>query len=399
MTVDNGYGLRGKRMQRIRKNNPKRRAAIAVITAMMGTVMLGFASLAVDVGMLYNVKAELQRTADSAAMAGAWEMLSQKYKGYSDDTAKSSARTQAIAFAARNHVYNTSPVLDGSSDVTIGYLSNPSILSQILDTGNAKFNTVSVWVHRDSTRNGPVDLFFGRIFGVDSSGVWAKASATFDEGTVTSWKVTSKTGNAGLLPLALHVDSWNQLISGTKTTGDNYRYDPATGNSVPGTDGINELNLYPGAGPTQLPPGNFGTVDLGSPNNSTADITRQILYGVNESDLSYFPNSELKLGPDGTVMINGDTGLSAGIKEELTLIKGLPRSIPIFDHVAGNGNNSMFRVVGFVPIRILNVTLTGEMNSKNVIIQPTLGYDPTATVDTTAAPTNHDYYTPVRLSR
>ncbi|MFN0135339.1 MAG: hypothetical protein ACKVS9_04385 [Phycisphaerae bacterium] len=68
-------------------------------------------------------------------------------------------------------------------------------------------------------------------------------------------------------------------------------------------------------------------------------------------------------------MLNGDTGLSAGIKDGLEAIKGQPRAIPLFDQVNGPGNNSYFRVVGFGGIRIMNVRLTGAMRSKQVIIQ------------------------------
>ena len=37
----------------------------------MLVVLIGFASLTIDVGYLYNVRAELQNTADAAALAGA----------------------------------------------------------------------------------------------------------------------------------------------------------------------------------------------------------------------------------------------------------------------------------------------------------------------------------------
>ena len=89
---------------------------------------------------------------------------------------------------------------------------------------------------------------------------------------------------------------------GTQTTGDSYSYNATTGVVADGTDGILELNLYPGGGAGQLPPGNFGTVDIGSPNNSTADLTRQILYGISEDDLAYFGGT-FELGVDGTIQI------------------------------------------------------------------------------------------------
>ena len=42
----------------------------------------------------------------------------------------------------------------------------------------------------------------------------------------------------------------------------------------------------------------------------------------------------------GKLYLNGDTGISAGVKDELASIKGQPRIIPIFSTVSGNGNNA-----------------------------------------------------------
>jgi hypothetical protein len=172
------------------------------------------------------------------------------------------------------------------------------------------------------------------------------------------------------------VDSWNDLLAGAVSTGDNYEYDESSGVSS-GSDNILELNLYPGAGVSQLPPGNFGTVDIGSSNNSTAVLSRQIRYGVTEADLA-FHGGELSLGSSGSFQLNGDTGLSAAIKSDLEAIIGEPRTILLFNTVTGNGNNSMYTIVGFAGIRVLNVKLTGSMSSKEVIIQPAYVVDDSA---------------------
>jgi len=68
--------------------------------------------------------------------------------------------------------------------------------------------------------------------------------------------------------------------------------------------------------------------------------------------------------------LNGDTGISAGIKDELFSIIGKKRIIPIYSSVAGNGNNAMYTIVRLEGIRILDVKLTGSKNEKRVIIQP-----------------------------
>ena len=49
----------------------RRRGVVVVQVAVLLTVLLGFVALTVDVGLMYNTKAELQAAADAAALAGA----------------------------------------------------------------------------------------------------------------------------------------------------------------------------------------------------------------------------------------------------------------------------------------------------------------------------------------
>jgi hypothetical protein len=138
-------------------------------------------------------------------------------------------------------------------------------------------------------------------------------------------------------------------------------------------------------------------VDIGSPNNSTSVISNQILYGLTESDLAYHGGS-LELGDDGILMLNGDTGLSAELKTPLTSIIGKPRAIPIFSSVAGNGENAMFTVVGFVGVRIMDVKLTGSMALKKVIIQPAYVLDDSVIVGESSGQSSF-VFKPVQLVR
>ena len=81
-------------------------------------------------------------------------------------------------------------------------------------------------------------------------------------------------------------------------------------------------------------------------------------------------DNAVKLDENGELELNGDTGISAGVKDELESIKGEPRIIPIFRTVTGPGNNAQYTIVCFAGVRILEVKLTGKMSSKRVIIQP-----------------------------
>jgi len=391
---------------RIRNKNSRRRAVSFALVGVSLVVLLGMASLTVDVGMLYRARAEAQASADAAAMAGAWRLLdNDKLKGTPNMTAEvASVRTAAAHIAALNAIINTPPSLsanssnDAGGDIVVGCLSDPDHdAGEALSTANPdQFNTVHVRVRRDAQHNSPIDLYFAGVFGRLTADISAEAYATFKDGVI-GYKVTDNTGNADLLPLALKVTAWNNLLTGSFTTGDNYAYDPVTGAVTAGHDGIKELNLYPGGGATQLPSGNFGTVDIGNPNNSTADLSRQIRYGVSADDLAYF-GGELELGSDGTLLLNGDTGLSAGIKDDLASVIGKPRAIPLFSTVAGPGNNAMFTIVGFAGIRILDVKLTGSMSSKKVIIQPAFIVDD-AVLTGPGSGSSYFVYQPVHLVR
>jgi hypothetical protein len=368
-------------------------------------MMLGMASMTVDIGMMYRARNEAQAAADAAAMAAAWRMMDQtRLRGGAYVTSvNTAARQAAMDYAARNPIINEPPTLDPNTgnattgDIVLGRLVNPNDGNESLNFSDpSRFNAVHVFLRRDEVRNGPIDLFFAAAFGHDTAEISASATAAFYDGVV-GWSVNDTTGNAGLLPFALHVNAWNNLLSGTFTTGDQYSYNAATGTVTSGADGIPELNLYPGGGVGQLPPGNFGTVDIGSPSNSTADLARQILYGINEDDLSYFGGT-LELGADGEIDLNGDTGLSAGIKDELEDIIGQPRVIPIFSSVSGSGNNAMYTVVGFVGIRIMYVKLTGSMSSKKVVIQPAYVLDDSAVVGENTGQSSF-VFKPVQLVR
>jgi len=349
----------------MKRRSHRRRGNIIVMTALLMVGLIGFLALAIDVGYLYSVRAELQRTADSAAIAAAWELIDKDgAAGQQNATALSSnARTKATLFASLNTVGSCSPGL-ASDDVVIGYMANPANPSEPMVTtpAGALPNAVQVRVQRTSAQNGQVPLFFAKALGDDQVALEAQATAALVSSFI-GFEAPADGSNLNILPFALDEDTWTGL---TTYGNDSWRYNPSTKTVTAGCDGIQEVNLYPqGTGC----PGNRGTVDLGSSNNSTADIARQILYGITESDLSFLGGS-LCFGDDGMLHLNGDTGISAGVKDELTSIIGKPRIIPIFRSVVGPGNNADYSIVKFVGVRIMDVKLTGSMSSKRVILQP-----------------------------
>ena len=368
------------------------------------TFIFGFAALSVDMGYIYSARAEMQAAADAAALAGTGTLLTdERLKGtYELETVFNSARGAAENYTAANHVLGQSLAIDWNSNnapdggIVVGYLADPTDRTSPLNFTNPfQFNTVQIRLRCDDTENNPITLGFANIFGISSADLFATATATAEDGIV-GFEIPPSGNNPQVLPFALHETAWANLLSqGVAEDNDNYAYDSDTGTVSEGSDWLPELNLYPGAGTGQLPPGNFGTVDIGSNNNSTADISRQILYGISAEDLAYF-GGELRLGPDGTLSLNGDTGLSAAVKDELEAIKGEPRAIPIFSQVTGPGNNSQYTITGFVGIRIVYVKLTGAMKKKCVVIQPAVLVDEGAIAD---SGNSYFVYRPITLCR
>jgi hypothetical protein len=363
----------------------------------MLVVFLAFVALAVDIGFIVVGHAELQNAADAAALAGASQLLDPALlKGTPNlstaiDNAMTNGRAQAQSFAQQNPCVGTALQLDGntdnalSGDICFGMLSNPSNQGQVLVptvSGVGPYpNSVQVIAHRDATRNGSLSLFFARVFGLANQGVEATATATY-EGQINGFKIQYPgTTTCKLLPFALDVNVWNQLVAGvgpddfTRSSG---------GTVTAGGDGIPECKLFPlsngnGTGDGSLPPGNFGTINIGASNNSTSTLERQILYGPNTSDLAYYPGGVLQLDPiTHTVVMNGDTGVSAAMKDDLAAIIGQPRILPIYSSVNGNGNNANYTIVAFVGVTILDVTLTGSLSSKHITIQPCYAIEPNA---------------------
>ena len=105
----------------------------------------------------------------------------------------------------------------------------------------------------------------------------------------------------------------------------------------------------------------------------------------------------LEFDENGELELNGDTGISAGVKDELASIIGQVRIIPIYTEVNGNGNNAMFTIVRFEGVRILDVKLTGKGSQKRVIIQPANVIARGSKIDYSGEHTSSHLYAPVML--
>ena len=148
-------------MRRKVHNNNARRGTVVVFTAVSLTVLIGFTALAIDVGYMYAVQADLQEAADAAALAGA-QLLP-------DDVA---AVTEAIDYADYN-LPGYGMVLD-PSDVEIG---NWDTVAKVFAVAGTPVNAVRVQTRRAEVNGNPLSMFFAGVLGVTQADVSATATA------------------------------------------------------------------------------------------------------------------------------------------------------------------------------------------------------------------------------
>ncbi|MDH3718338.1 MAG: pilus assembly protein TadG-related protein [Planctomycetota bacterium] len=393
-----------------------RRGNVLLMTAFLMVGLMGLLAFAVDLGVVCVARNQAQRAADAAALAAGWELVNDERIKGNNALVYQLMRDRAIWYAQDNEVINAGTVVlpnaenEPDGDVVIGQLTNPADWSETLNTANpAHFNAVTIRIHRSDARNSGIGMFFSRIFGRNTSNTGAEATAIFDD-SIDGFRVTEETGNSGLLPFVVHVDAWQDLIL-DGNGADQWSYSAQNGISG-AADGLHELVMFPGGGnggngpgngigtssgngTHQITPGNFGTVDIGSANNSTSHLQDLILYGPTLEDLAYH-GGQLALDPvTGTMELGGDTGMSVGMESAIGQVKGKGRTIFLYNAVTGTGNNTVFTIVGFVGVRIVDHRLTG--GNKHITVQPAYVTDATALHGTSGV----SYYVgqPIRLVR
>jgi Flp pilus assembly protein TadG len=350
-----------------------RRGATLVLFTLMLVVIIALMAFAVDVGYICLVRTELQRAADAGALAGANALYnipnSLESSTYTINPATSSARTMAQLAVQLNSAgprkassetdklfVDLNTVNDTSGDIVLGRLIDPSDFAEQLTPDAVNPNSVQVSVVMNaSNANGSLSLFFAPVLGQQSSDLRMTAVASAEYPT--------------LLPIIVDENQWNTLDSGG--FGDNYRF--SDDNVTMGADGNPEIIIFPGDWDGgDLPPGNFGLVDIG-PDNGASAIRRQIDLGPSTSDMAYHGGT-LSAGD----LLSGQTGMEStidtaflgGTADGRTYdgIIGETRYIPLYSEVSGNGTNASFTVSKFVVVRVMAVQLSS--NPKSIVVQP-----------------------------
>jgi hypothetical protein len=143
-------------VRRLTQDKTNENGAVSVIVAILMVTLLGFVAIAVDVGVIYSERAQLQNGADASAIA-----LAQKCARNAADPVCSTTSTLATSLANQN-------ALDGMSKVhTIE-----------LDKTARKVSVTTSAKEAGGTDNS-VSLFFADVLGVPTKEVGARASAVW----------------------------------------------------------------------------------------------------------------------------------------------------------------------------------------------------------------------------
>ncbi len=340
----------------MRVNAQDRRGSVLITVAAFMFVFIMIIAFAVDYGYLLVVRTDLQRAADAAALAAAQDLLPDSL-GVQPTGAETAARATARTYANANVRDSQGTLTIPDADIEIGRFDRTTINSGTVTLHNTGMSdAVRVTIRRDGSTNTAVPLFFGRVFGLRQADIVVAATAVLRPVKVLV------PGNE-IIPLAIDINEWNAA-----DPGDNF---------VMYADG----RFEDGYGNTRA--GNWGALDIGDAGNSNADLMDQITDGLRQSDLDDLAS---EIGPDGEPRIpdntelpvpmwaNGDTGLSAGMKNALAQVVGIPKLIPIVDQLAGgNGNNSEFHVVKWGYVRVTSYSLQGK--NKYVSVEKMYAYD------------------------
>ena len=183
--------------------------ATAIFIAFIFFVLCGFVALAVDLGNMIRVRAEVQRTADAAALAGVTGLV--PYTGPAPNQTPNWANGVTKAHTMISNVANKADnlqftVTDGTVDYGYWLLTPPTGYVQTLPTARP---TTAAYLPEPAikvTLSRNVTLYFAPLIGVSSpKTVSATAIAILPEAYATT----------GIPPVAVSWDTVYNIIGGS----------------------------------------------------------------------------------------------------------------------------------------------------------------------------------------
>jgi len=362
------------------KPRENRRGTLAPLGAILMVPILGMTAFSVDMGWISVTRSELKNAADSAAIAAAGQLIdgqvlynlpSQIAKDAVVSAAQSSAMGYARQFAARNRAGGVLLTQLNDADVEFGVTDAARNYAPLGEWGGYP-NTVRVTLRRDASANGPLGLFFARLWGIQSTDLRATSAATIYTGSEVEGFRSDTDVHSLLLPVALDVNVWNQFL----WTGQS-----GNGKIYSGPNGAPQLQVYPCP---KNAPGNFGLLCVGPPASSATAFRDWIDYGPSPDDLRYMMDHGMApVSASEPKNWTGGPGLENTLGTNFYGISGKQRLIPLFAPIsqepyqaAGDqGGNAYYQLVGFGGATVSEVRGNGV--NLEISIQPCATLDPT----------------------
>lgn len=354
----------------------RRRGMTAVFVVITIPVLIGFAALTVDVGVIYGTRADLQNAADAAALAGASALTGDSMmqvriaNGESDAiyAVRASLSHSIHTVAAQNHSFGTDTTAVDPGDILLGWIDLTSGTAPLQTAVPANtMNAVQVTVRRSTEgTNSPVALMFASLFGKSFTSVTASAVAAFDD-RFSGLETDTEFG--GVMPLTMSLGDYEDQM---EEADDDFSYDAATDSVSSGGDGFVEVIAFPG----DSAPGSRGLLNIGVPNQSSSELAYQIENGVAPEDFEIeIGTSALTFvdadGAPSTYQITGNPGLKASLEGALLTRVGQVIAFFVHDSVSDSGSNTTYRIVGIRFGRIMEVHLKDSHANRGIWIQPT----------------------------
>ena len=338
-------------MKNRRSARRARRGAIAVLAAILIVLFVAMIAFTVDMGYIQAREAQLQRTADAAALAAVQDLVPDD-AGYQDHDAVRATVRQYVVDNLKENGFKTE-----TTDIEIGRYDPATIYSKVTLLDSGIHDAVRVTLKRDGVTNARIPLFFARVLGLRDASVSARATAILQ-------KPQQLIVGSDILPFAVPESEWDNLNKGDSWSiyGDGKIRDDS------------DLEI----------PGNWGTLDIGAEGNSTSDLVDQIDNGLHQSHLDALYDdmriqTNTHIDTEDTIWMQGDTGLSAGIKSAVARAEGQVRAIPIYDQMGGkgageggiddiggdnnSGNNLEYRVVKWALVEVVESSFKGANNT------------------------------------
>lgn len=287
------------------KLHDSQKGAVSVMVAVLVVALLGCAALAVDVGAMYSEKAQLQNGADASALAIATDCAN-------GDCGDFMVSGEELANGNAN---------DDSSGIAAITFPNAS--------------TVRVETNAREAGSGDdhFSLFFARVMGIESAEIRAVAEATWgtpSTATTLPWTVSECVFKTMLSPTQLHsLSTTGDFVGYPSDTHILLRYDKNT----PTFPGCEAQNGYR--------PGGFGWLET----NTGCSTDINLSATVKGQPGNHFPND------------NGKIKVCDALKDS---IMDEPALIPLFDSNTGNGDNTIYSLIGFAAFQVTGYKFSGS---------------------------------------